>query len=307
MRDKPYASAREFRVSANAHMKKIAKESGRPTQEINREFVMQRFLARIFTKPDAPWVLKGGTGLLVRLPRARYSDDVDLLYPTETIALRGPLTELGTAMAQPCGEDFFHFELGRVDERASVDDSEKAVAKVRIMAFIGSTEYQRFSIDLSVKKRTISEVDRFQPVPIIVIPGVPELPEFSLYSLADQIADKLCAMYELHRDGVPSTRFHDLVDLVLIIIGCPGIDAAKTAAALLAEAMHRGLTLPTTLVSPGEQWSAGYRAEAVKASLPATLYDLDQALDVVGACLNPLLNGVNWRGTWDITIQRWAI
>jgi hypothetical protein len=49
-------------------------------------------------------------------------------------------------------------------------------------------------IDLSVNKRPINGVDRFQPDPIIVIPGVPELPEFSLYSLADQIADKLCAM-----------------------------------------------------------------------------------------------------------------
>jgi predicted nucleotidyltransferase component of viral defense system len=288
-------------------MKKIAKETGRPTQEVNREFVIQRFLARIFDKPDAPWVLKGGTGLLVRLPRARYSDDVDLLYPTATIALRQPLAELGMAMAQPCGDDFFHFELGRVDERATVDESQKAVATVRVTASIGSTEYQRFSIDLSVKKRPISAVDRFQPVPIIMIPGVPELPEFSLYSLADQIADKLCAMYEIHRGGVPSTRFHDLVDLVLIVTGCPGIDAAKTGAALLAEALHRDLDLPTTLVSPRGQWPAGYRAEALKADLPARLSDLEQALDVVGACLAPLLDGETGQGTWDIANQRWTV
>jgi predicted nucleotidyltransferase component of viral defense system len=285
MREKPYASAREFRVSANAHMKRVARGSGRPTQEVNREFVMQRFLARIFREPDAPWVLKGGTGLLVRLPRARYSDDVDLLYPTDNVDLLVPLTELRDALAHPYGNDFFRFELGRVEQRAAAD-AEKAVATVRVTAYIGSTEYQRFSIDLSVKKRAISYVDRFRPNPIIVIPGVPELPEFSLYALADQIADKLCAMYEIHRDGVPSTRHHDLVDLVLIITSSPGIDAASTAAALRAEALHRDLVLPATF-------------------RPTELHGLESALSVVGACLSPLLSGVVRHGTWDITDQRW--
>jgi hypothetical protein len=165
VRDKPYASAREFRVSANAHMKKVAKASGRPTQEINREFVMQRFLARIFHTPDAPWVLKGGTGLLVRLPHARYSDDVDLLYPTDNIDLRVPLTELREAMAHPCGNDFFRFELGRVDEHTAAG-TEKAIATVRVAAFIGATDYQRFSIDLSASAL-------FSTAPSRAAPGTP--------------------------------------------------------------------------------------------------------------------------------------
>ena len=304
MRDKPYASAREFRVSANAHMKRVAKDSGRPTQEINREFVLQRFLARVFHKAGAPWVLKGGTGLLVRLPRARYSDDVDLLYPADNVDLLAPLAELRNAMAQPCGNDFFRFDLGRVDERAAVD-GEKVVATVRVTASIGSTEYQRFSIDLSVKKRRLTSVDRCQPKPIIAIPGVPALPEFSLYSLADQIADKVCAMYEIHRGGMPSTRYHDLVDLVLIVTSGAGIEAATTAAALHAEAQHRDLALPARLNSPGRQWPAGYRNEAVKARLPTELRDLDQALGAVGACLDPLLSGAIERGTWDLASQRW--
>ncbi|MGW6278811.1 nucleotidyl transferase AbiEii/AbiGii toxin family protein [Kribbella sp. NPDC055071] len=305
MREKPYASAREFRASANAHMKKLAKDLGRPPQEINREFVLQRFLARVFHNPGAPWVLKGGTGLLGRLPHARYSDDVDLLYPANEVDLVAPLTELRSATARPCGDDFFRFELGRVDERASTD-GEKAVATIRVAAAIGTTEYQRFSIDLSVKKRQLSRVDRYQPKPVIEMPGVPPLPEFSLYSLADQIADKVCAMYEVHRDGMPSTRYHDLVDLVLIVTSGAGIVAATTAAALHAEALHRDLALPATLDSPGRQWPAGYRNEAVKAKLPAELCDLPQALGAVGACLGPLLAGDIERGAWDLATQRWV-
>jgi predicted nucleotidyltransferase component of viral defense system len=304
MRDKPYATAREFRVSANAHMKKIAISSGRPTQEINREFVMQRFLARVFQRPDAPWVLKGGTGLLVRLPHARYSDDVDLLCPTENIDLSVPVAEIRDVMARPCGTDYFRFELGRVDEHTK-EGAEKAVAKIHVLASIGITEYQRFSIDLSIKKRPVGPADRVQPTPIIVLPGIPDLPQFLLYPLADQIADKICAMYETHRDGTPSTRYHDLVDLILIITSSTGLDAARTSFALQAEATHRDLALPTTLTSPGGQWAAGYRMEAVKAGLAAELHDLDRALGVAGSCLGPLLGGEITCGIWDATGQRW--
>lgn len=304
MRDKPYATAREFRLSANAHMRRIAAELGRPPQEINREFVLQRFLARVFTAPDPTWVLKGGTGLLVRLPHARYSDDVDLLYPTESVELRKPLAELHTAMTQPCGDDFFRFEFGRVDERAAVD-GEKAIATVRVAASLGATPYQRFSIDLSVKKRRLTRVDRYQPEPVIEMPGIPALPPFSLYSLADQIADKVCAMYEVHRNGVASTRYHDLVDLELIVSSGTGIDAADTAAALHAEARHRDLSLPVSLCSPGNQWPGGYRKEAAKTSLPKQLHDLEPALNAVNACLGPLLTGTITRGRWDLAGQLW--
>lgn len=34
MRDKPYATAREFQQSANAHMKRVARAAGRPTQRL---------------------------------------------------------------------------------------------------------------------------------------------------------------------------------------------------------------------------------------------------------------------------------
>ncbi|GAA3557452.1 nucleotidyl transferase AbiEii/AbiGii toxin family protein [Kribbella ginsengisoli] len=304
MRAKPYATAREFRVSANAHMKKIATSSGRPTQEVNREFVLQRFLARVFQLPDAPWVLKGGTGLLVRLPRARYSDDIDLLYPTEDIDLRVPVNEIRAVMARPCGSDYFRFELRKVDEHTR-EGAEKAVAKIHVVASIGTTEYQRFSIDVSVKKRPVGQVDWVRPTPIVELPGIPELPEFALYPLADQIADKVCAMYETHRDGTPSTRYHDLVDLVLIVTSSTGLDAARTTCALQAEATNRDLALPTKLVSPGGQWPAGYHKEAGLAGLSADLRDLAPALDVAGACLDPLLGGELADGIWDATERRW--
>jgi hypothetical protein len=304
MRDEPYVNAAAFRRGANARMREVAKQQGRPIAEVNREFVLQRFLARIFREPDSPWVLKGGTGLLVRLLQARHSDDIDLLYPTDTINLALPLADLEAALQQPYVGDFLRFEIGRVEAR-SVTSAEKAVATVRVAALFGAAEYTRFPIDLSVKKRPLAKVDLVQPQPVVDVPGVPKLPVFALYPLADQIADKVCAMYELHRDGIASTRYHDLVDLVLIVTGSSTIDAAATCGALNAEARHRRLRLPVAMVSPGDQWAPGYQAEARRTGLASELHQLHFALSVVDSCLGPLLRGSVPTGRWDPASRRW--
>ncbi len=49
------------------------------------EFVNDRFLARVFHAPDAPWVLKGGTAVLARVDDARTTKDVDLLGELDDI------------------------------------------------------------------------------------------------------------------------------------------------------------------------------------------------------------------------------
>lgn len=50
---------------------------GRTSEQLRREFFLQRFLARVFSEPGERWLLKGGASLLVRRPDARYSQDID--------------------------------------------------------------------------------------------------------------------------------------------------------------------------------------------------------------------------------------
>lgn len=47
-----------------------------------------RFLARVFHAPEAPWVLKGGTAVLARVDDARTTKDVDLAGPAVLEVLR---------------------------------------------------------------------------------------------------------------------------------------------------------------------------------------------------------------------------
>jgi nucleotidyltransferase AbiEii toxin of type IV toxin-antitoxin system len=67
----------KFRPALKAALHAEAAQRGRTHNEVALEFAMQRFLARVFAAPDSPWVLKGGTSLLMRLTDARHSRDLD--------------------------------------------------------------------------------------------------------------------------------------------------------------------------------------------------------------------------------------
>lgn len=113
-------------------------------------------------------------------------------------------------------------------------------------------------------------------------------------------------MYERYgATETPSTRYHDLVDLLLIIGRFP-LDATKTLRALHIQQQRRPrLTLPTAVTAPGPEWARGYRAEARGTSLAPELQHLDAALATLAACLDPLLDGAMPVGTWNPATRHW--
>ena len=59
---------------------------------------MSRFLARIFDADPHGWVLKGGVGMMVRLPHARYSHDIDLLVADDSVDPIDDLRRVGVLL-----------------------------------------------------------------------------------------------------------------------------------------------------------------------------------------------------------------
>ncbi|MGW4740151.1 hypothetical protein [Nocardia xishanensis] len=94
---------------------------------------------------------------------------------------------------------------------------------------------------------------------------------------------------------------------LLLIIGTSSFDATSIQLALQHQRQHRpALELPTVIHSPGARWKVSYRDIAVKISrLPAELHQLDAALDYLGQCMNPILDGTMTIGTWNPTTLRW--
>ncbi|WP_167659888.1 nucleotidyl transferase AbiEii/AbiGii toxin family protein [Nocardia mangyaensis] len=173
---------------------------------------------------------------------------------------------------------------------------------------LGVSPLQHFPIDLTAGKQLIGQVDLIAPTPTIEIEDVEMPPKFACYPLVDQIADKLCAMYEFHGEaGDPSTRYRDLADL-LLIIRTSDFDAGLFGLALDHQRRHRmSLELPVAIGVPGPAWNASYPASArLVKGLPEELHQLAVALECLAVCMDPILAGRVTVGKWDHTAQRWS-
>src|SRR5664280_1097851 len=77
----PYVTAAAFRAALRDRLSVLVRAGGHGLDELQRQFAYDRLLARAFMGPDADrWVLKGAGALLVRLPEARHSRDIDLAF-----------------------------------------------------------------------------------------------------------------------------------------------------------------------------------------------------------------------------------
>lgn len=295
-----YGSVAAFRPALKQALQDQARRSGRLFEQLNREFLLQRFLARVFHQDKTQWVLKGGIGLLVRMPTARFSRDLDLFH--QDTGLQDAIADL-----QRCAAitdlDPFTFQ---VSEPKPMTGGVSGVT-FTVQAFLGATLYGSFPIDLSTNLDPLGRIDVFTPEPVITVADVSAPPPVRIYPVPDQIADKVCAMYtRCGTLGAPSSRYHDLVDLVLITTNLR-FDAGELSKSLTRQAAIRGLRLPSTLEPPAPAWTTGYPKAATQArSMSAELRALPTALAAAGSCLNPILSETVSAGSWDPHRSQWT-
>jgi hypothetical protein len=277
-------------------------EPGAQLGDLLRQLAYDRLLYRVFTASDSErWVLKGATALLARLgPAARHTVDVDLF--DQAGDLDAAEAALRVAVTTDVG-DFFRFTLspGR-----SVAD--RGVGRrVPVTAFLGATRFAEFHVDLVTDLRMTGILDDVGPLPPIELPGLPRV-TYRAYPLEDHIADKVCALLELHPrasgPAQPSTRYRDLADLAAVARQAT-VDASRLAGALRSEAARRGLDLPDRISVPTEAgWTAGYARVAREIRwLPDRT--VDAALETVGRFIDPLLGGGLAGGSWNHGTLAW--
>ena len=73
-----YAAATAFRVAFEDRLKQMAQAESVDLQRLRRQAAFDRLLCRLFDGPDAPWLLKGGYAMELRLKAARTTRDIDL-------------------------------------------------------------------------------------------------------------------------------------------------------------------------------------------------------------------------------------
>ncbi|MGH8882155.1 MAG: nucleotidyl transferase AbiEii/AbiGii toxin family protein, partial [Stackebrandtia sp.] len=248
--------------------------------------------------PDG-WLLKGGQALLVRYPDARHSRDIDLCGTTTT-SLDEAVAALERAAALDL-QDHLRFSLRSRDDRLEGNGTTRLRFDVRLG---GRVIPNGISADVVVGRHPIGQPTRKQLESAVPLEWLAGYPIVALYPAIDHVADKVCAMYEKHgTDQIASTRYRDLVDLILIALREP-LDGRELHLALHAEVTRRTargthLRLPVSFTIPGPAWPAGYRAAAAAVAGLVDYRTIEPAAVLARTLLDPLLGEDNPPAHWD--------
>jgi hypothetical protein len=81
-------------------------------QRLRRQVFFDRLLARLFAEKNAPWLLKGGYAMELRLRAARTTKDIDISLPAQVVdVFDGDVVKLVQQSARIELADFFTFVI----------------------------------------------------------------------------------------------------------------------------------------------------------------------------------------------------
>lgn len=283
-----------------------ARRQHAPVEALRKQFVFALLFKRLFRQDDGEWILLGGNALLVRLHGGRFTQDVDLAHATASQTPDDLLADLQSRVAVDTG-DGFTFDLVDITTHNRADEFGYGTIahKISARALSGGLHFESFSIDLTQRRHVEGPVERRPLHPVIDDPALTDLPTIPLVPLENHMADKVCGIYERHKNDSASTRWRDLADLARVVTALE-VDAARLHTMLRHEARRRRMDLPAAMVAPGPRWEEEYPRNAREfAGFPEELHSLDASLTAVGICLNPVLDRTRTTGTWDPSCQRW--
>ncbi|RDB63916.1 hypothetical protein C1878_03775 [Gordonibacter sp. 28C] len=292
-----FESAEQFDRTA----KRSIKESGRDPGTAYREMLRDRFLCRVFGGADGRFVLKGGSGLLARIPDARATKDIDFATSSRESA-ETILRTLNVLASRDLG-DFCSFRLTNSEE--SLDENGYSrLLRLRYASFIGDEEKDPILIDLSLDCSTTLPPERVSPANRVKIEGA-ETCDYLAYPLPDQLADKLCAIMELQPGGWPSSRMKDLVDVVAYATH-EDFSLRQLATAIESECGKRNMTVPKRFEAPSI-WRPRFAAFAKRNGVPRDYAGFDAAAKLAAEFFDPaLFEGVAGDAEWRHMSLRWA-
>ncbi len=300
------AGARRLQ-SLNGKIRNEARRRGVAADDVRKQYIFAVFFKRLFKDPDSTWMLLGGNALLVRTGRGRFTQDIDLSRSPEWEDLGDVVQEIEQLVLGD--NDGFSFRVTRVEARSEPDTYGYGTktAKLHVAAYLYLQEFDQFSIDITSRRHAGGGVSIHQLVPVIDDEALRDLPAIPIVPAENHLADKICALYEIHgQTQTPSTRYRDLADAVRIVADTT-LNAEVFKATLRHEEKRRRVSLPKELRAPADSWEEAFpRAAKTFAEYPQDLAPLEKALAFVGNCVNPILASSKTDRTWDPAKQSWS-
>lgn len=297
----PYATARgvEDAIKQAARAAAAADPALTTDQRIRLEH-FNRFLSRVFSEgPDSEWLLKGGTGMLARVPSTRATLDIDLYR--SGYELDAAVADLLRLAERDLGD---HFRFVYVRHRAIVAGEEQPYTdgyRVEFDTYIGAQRKGGVGVDLSTGAGLTAEPTVVAPASALDLPRLVGF-DYRLYPVVDQIADKVCAAMHQY-GGRPSSREKDLVDLVVLAV-THDIDGTALSTAITTESRRRRMGDIERLVVPTE-WGPAYEKMARRVPYCAGLETIAAARDLASAFIDPVLDRTAQGLTWNHDERTW--
>lgn len=298
----PYSTPRGVENAIKDAAKKAA--GADPSLGVNERIRLEyfnRFLSRVFSDvEDSEWVLKGGTGILARVPASRATRDVDLYRRGFT--LTQALNDLIRLAAVNLGDHFRFQYVSHVESIGNETQPYTEGFQVKFEIFIGLSSKGTLQVDLAVGTGITGEVITKEPANALDLPRLVSH-EYRLYPIVDQIADKVCATMTEYAERA-SSREKDLVDLV-VIATTHDIDGTALRIAIATEARRRQMTSLDEFTVPSA-WGSGYAKLSKPVPHCADYRTVDVARDLAKRLIDPALSGETEGRNWSHKNLSWT-
>lgn len=297
----PYATAKGVEDAIKqAARRAAAADASLTTGERIRLEHFNRLLSRVFADGDgSEWLLKGGTGMLARLPSTRATLDIDL-YRSGS-GLDAAVEDLRRLADRDLGD---HFRFVYIGHRAILAGDEQPYAegyRVEFDTYIGAQKKSRIGVDLSTGAGLTAEPTVMAPASALDLPRLVAF-DYRLYPVVDQIADKVCATMQSYGDR-PSSREKDLIDLVVVAV-THDIDGAPLSIAIATEVRRRHMDPFDRFVVPAE-WGRPYEKAARTVPYCADFRSIELARGLVTTFIDPALDATANGMTWSQAARTW--
>lgn len=266
-----YATATAFRQALETRLMNLARAEHVDVQRLRRQVAFDRLLCRLFKEPMAPWVLKGGYAMELRLTLARTTRDIDLtlrhqIAGGEKSRNNQILTMLQAAVSVDTG-DYFVFLIG--EPIMDLEAAPYGGGRFPVEARMDGRIFSKFHLDVGTGDAVIGPLETVRGRAWLNFAGIDGI-EFTAISCNQQFAEKYHA-YTLPRQGRENSRARDMVDM-LLLIRHGRLNRARVMEALCQTFDHRRThPLPATIPSPPASWEKPFAAMANECGLSEKL------------------------------------
>jgi hypothetical protein len=193
MKESPrrYASAAAFRVALETRLKAISKAEGMDLQRLRRQVSFDRLLARLFAEKNAPWLLKGGYAMELRLRTARTTKDIDISLPAQVVdVFDGDVVKLVQQSARIELADFFTFVIG--ESQLDLNAAPQGGARYPVVASIAGRVFTKFHLDVGIGDAVVQPTELIEGRNWLDFAGIPAAMLMAI-SKEQQFAEKFHA------------------------------------------------------------------------------------------------------------------